>query len=55
MLLKHCKLLYQRWEQFQKAELKGRAELTTKTAASSITSSIHQDSVTTHPRQSKCP
>ena len=40
---------------FLKAQLKGRAELTTITAASSVTSSIHQDAVTTHPRQSKCP
>ena len=49
-LLYHCKLLEQRCEQFQKAQLKGRAELTTRTAACSITSSIHQDAVTTHPR-----
>ena len=33
--------------------MKGRAELTTFTAASSVTSSVHQDAVTTHPRQSK--
>ena len=45
----------QRCEQFQKAQMKGRAELTTITSASSVTSSILQDAVTTHPRQSKCP
>ena len=49
-LLNHCKLLEQRCEQFQKAQMKGRAELTTITAASFVTSSIHQDAVTTHPR-----
>ena len=53
-LLNQCKLLEQRCEQFQKAQLIGRAELTTITADSSITSSIYQDAVTTHPRQSKC-
>ena len=38
LLLNHCKLLEQRCEQYQKAQLKGRAELTTITAASSVTS-----------------
>ena len=53
-LLHHCKLLEQRCKQFQKAQLKGRAELTTITSTSFVTLSIHQDVVTTHPRQSKC-
>ena len=52
-LLAHCKLLEQRCEQFQKAQLKGRAELTTITAAASVTSSVHQDTVTTH-KKSNC-
>ena len=52
-LLAHCKLLEQRCEQFQKAQLKGRAELTTITAAASVTSSVHQDTVTTH-KKSYC-
>ena len=43
-LLNHCKPLEQRCEQYQKAQPKGRAELTTITAALSITSSVHQDS-----------
>ena len=34
MLLNHCKLLEQRCDQFQKAQMKGRAQLTTITAAS---------------------
>ena len=42
-------------KQFKKVKLKGRAELPTIKAASSVPSSIHQDAVTTHPRQSKCP
>ena len=52
LLLNHCKLLEQRCEQYQKAQLRGRAELTTITAASSVTSSVHQDTVTTHTRKS---
>ena len=53
LLLAHCKLLEQRCEQYQKAQLRGRAELTTITAAASVTSSVHQDTVTTH-RKSNC-
>ena len=45
LLLAHCKLLEQRCEQFQKAQLKGRAELTTITVTASLTSSVHQDTV----------
>ena len=52
-LLAHCKLLEQRCEQYQKAQLRGRAELTTITAAASVTSPVHQDTVTTH-RKSNC-
>ena len=52
-LLAHCKLLQQRCEQFQKAQLKGRAELTTITVAASVTSSVHQDTLTTH-KKSNC-
>ena len=54
LLLNPCKLLEQRCEQYQKAQLRGRAELTTITAASSVTSSVHQDTVTTHTRKSNC-
>ena len=53
LLLAHCKLLEQRCEQFQKAQLKGRAESTTITAAASVTSSVHQDTVTTR-KKSNC-
>ena len=53
-LLNHCKCLEQRCEQHQKAQLKGRAELTTITMASSVTSSVHQDTVTTHPKKANC-
>ena len=38
----------------QKAEQKGRAELTTITAASANNSFIHIDSTTTHPHQTSC-
>ena len=48
-LLKHCKLLEQQYEQFQKAQQKGRADLTSIVAASATNSSIHQDSISTHP------
>ena len=41
-LLQHCKLLEQHCEQFQKAQARGRAELTTLSAATATTSSIHQ-------------
>ena len=50
-LLNHCKLLEQRCEQYQKAQLKGRAHLTTLTVATSTTSTIDQDSIT---RQRNC-
>ena len=53
-LLNHCKLLEQRCEQFKKAQMKGRAQLTTITAASSGNSSIHQDTINKHPRHLKC-
>ena len=52
-LLGHCKLLEQRCEQYQKSQLRGRAELTTITVAASVTSSVHQDTVTTH-KKSNC-
>ena len=52
-LLAHCKLLDQRYEQYQKAQQRGRAELTTVTAAASVTSSVHQETVTTH-KKSNC-
>ena len=54
MLLNHCKLLEQRCNQFKKAQMKGRAQLTTITAASSGNSSIHQDTINKHPRQLRC-
>ena len=52
-LLNHCKQLEQCCEQFQKAQLKGRAELTSLTVASTRTS-IHQDSISTHPNHNNC-
>ena len=52
-LLNHCKLLEQRCEQYQKAQLKGRADFTTITMVSSVTS-VHQDTVTTHSRKPNC-
>ena len=54
LLLAHCKLLEQRYEHYQKAQLRGKAELTTITATVSVTSSMHQDTVTTHPKKSNC-
>ena len=53
-LLSHCKLLEQRCEQYQKAKLRSRAELTTITVAASVTSSVHQDTVTTHTKKLNC-
>ena len=50
-LLQHCKTLEQRCEQYQKAQIKGRAELTTLSAATATASSVHQDSVTIHNTQ----
>ena len=54
MLLNHCKCLEQRCKQFEKAQMKGRAQLTTITAASSGNSSIHQDAINKHPRKLRC-
>ena len=54
LLLAHCKLLEQRCEQYQKAQLRGRAELNTITVAASVTSSVHQDTVTTQTKKSNC-
>ena len=54
-LLNHCKLLEQQCKQFQKAQQKGRADLTSIVAASVTNSSIHQqDSISTHPNQISC-
>ena len=53
-LSNHCKLLGQWCEQYKKAQLKGKAQLTTLTAATSTTSSVCQDAITTHTRQPKC-
>ena len=51
-LLQHCKTLEQWCEQYQKAQTKGRAELTTLSAATATASSAHQDNVTLHNTQS---
>ena len=53
-LLNHCKLLEQCCKQFQKAQLKGRAEVTSLTVASTTQTSVHQDSISTHPNQTNC-
>ena len=53
-LLQHCKQLEQRCEQFKKAQLKGRAELTTLANASVTQTSIHQDSIKTHSSHNTC-
>ena len=50
-LLQHCKTLEQRCEQYQKAQIKGRAVLTTLSAATASASSVHQDIVTLHNTQ----
>ena len=50
-LLNHCKLLEQGCKHYQKAQLKGRAQLTILTAATSTTSPVHPDAITTYPRQ----
>ena len=52
-LLNHCKQLEQCCEQFQKAQLKGREELTSLTVTSTRTS-IHQDSISTHSNHNNC-
>ena len=54
LLLAHCKLLEQRCEQYQKTQLRGRAELTTITATASVASSVNKDTVTTHTKKSNC-
>ena len=53
-LLNYCKLLEQWCKQFQKAQQKGRADLTSIVATSATNSSIHQDSISTHPNQTGC-
>ena len=53
-LLQHCKLLEQCCEQFQKAQARGRAELTTLSAATATTSSIHQDGISLNHQCGKC-
>ena len=53
-LLNHCKLLEQWCGQFQKVQQKGRADLTSIAAVSATNSSIHQDSISTHPNQISC-
>ena len=50
-LLQHSKILEQCCEQFQKAQLKGCAELTTLSVATATASSVHQDTITTHNAQ----
>ena len=47
-LIQHCKMLEQCCEQFQKPQIKGRAELTTLSAATATASSVHQDKSTMH-------
>ena len=42
-LLQYCKTLEQRCEQYQKAQIKGRTELTAFSAATATESSVHQD------------
>ena len=53
-LLQHCKLLEQCCEQFQKAQARGRAELTTLSAVTATTSSIHQDVISINHQCGKC-
>ena len=53
-LLQHCKLLEQCCKQFQKAQSRGRAELTTLSAATATTSSIHQDVISINHQSGKC-
>ena len=52
-LLNHGKSLEQHCEQFKKAQIKDRAELTTISVAFSIISSVHQDAVTKHTQPNK--
>ena len=44
-------MLEQHYEHFQKAQIKGRAELTTLSAATATASSVHQDTITVHNTQ----
>ena len=53
-LLQHYKQLEQHCEQFKKAQLKGRAELTTLANASVTQTSIHQDAITKHSSHNSC-
>ena len=54
-LLQHYKTLEQSCEQYQKAQLKGRAELTTLSAATATSSSVHQDAINfSHTQCTKC-
>ena len=53
-LLSHCQLCESQCEQFKKAKDKGQADLTSCKAATTSSSSIHQDTLTTHPRCPKC-
>ena len=53
-LLKHGKLLQQQCEQYTKAQLKGRAQLTTLSSATSTHSSIHQDAITVNSTCHRC-
>ena len=54
-LLQHCKTLEQCCEQYQKAQIKGHAELTTLSAATATSSSVHQDAITLyHTQCTKC-
>ena len=52
-LLQHCKQLEQGCKHFQKAQQKGRAELTSLGTAKT-TNTIHQDVITTHPSRYTC-
>ena len=52
-LLQHCKHLEQCCKHFQKAQQKGRAELTSLGTAVT-TNTIHQDAITTHSSHNNC-
>ena len=52
--LQHCKLLEQCCEQFQKAQARGRAELTTLSAVTATTLSIQQDAISINHQCGKC-
>ena len=53
-LLSHCQLLKTQCKQHQKAKENRQANLTTLTAATASSLSIHQDGLTTHPKCPKC-